>query len=148
MQQGKERLLNKWYYSKMVNICKTWTSTPTHFTKINLRCIIDLNIKAETINFKKKRLYGLWLLAFGFWLGRGKGATIFGHPESRFIQHQLPPPCPLSSTPMRSKLCTWGALVAKLVPPESALALKIGPLGLSPKMLVMTSPKWPVIGRV
>ena len=51
-----------------------------------------------------------------FWLRGDLGATFFGLPKSRFIQHQLPPPCHWSWTPMRSKLCTWGALVGKLVP--------------------------------
>uniref|UniRef100_A0A9L0RA52 Large ribosomal subunit protein uL11 C-terminal domain-containing protein n=1 Tax=Equus caballus TaxID=9796 RepID=A0A9L0RA52_HORSE len=36
--------------------------------------------------------------------GGGQGATLFSHPESWYIQHQLPPPCRLSSTPTKSKL--------------------------------------------
>ena len=35
-------------------------------------------------------------LVFGFQLRGSLGATFFGHPESRFTQHQLPPPCPWS----------------------------------------------------
>uniref|UniRef100_A0A8C0NDK4 Large ribosomal subunit protein uL11 n=1 Tax=Canis lupus familiaris TaxID=9615 RepID=A0A8C0NDK4_CANLF len=32
-----------------------------------------------------------------------RSCEVFGHPESGFIQHQLPPPCRLSLTPTRSK---------------------------------------------
>jgi hypothetical protein len=56
------------------------------------------------------------VLAFVFWLGRGKGATFFGRPESGFIWHQPPPPCRQNSTPTRSKSCTWSALVARWAP--------------------------------
>lgn len=37
--------------------------------------------------------------SFGFRLGGGWGATVFGRPEPKFTQHQLPPPHRLSSTP-------------------------------------------------
>lgn len=67
--------------------------------------------------------------AFDFWLRGGEGATVFGCPESRFIQHQPPPPCGLSSTRKKSKLCIQVALVGA----TSALAPKISPWGLSPK---------------
>ena len=50
------------------------------------------------------------------WLGGGQGATFFSCPESRFIRHQPPPPCRLSSTPTRSKSPMWGAPVGKSVP--------------------------------
>uniref|UniRef100_A0A8C0QFQ4 Large ribosomal subunit protein uL11 n=2 Tax=Canis lupus familiaris TaxID=9615 RepID=A0A8C0QFQ4_CANLF len=66
--------------------------------------------------FKKimKREVGFF---FGFRLRGGKGATVFGCPESGFIRHQLPPPCRLSSTPTRSKLI-------EVVPSASALIIK------------------------
>ena len=67
-------------------------------------------------------------LPFGFRLGGGKGATFFRRPESGFIRHQPPPPCRRSSIKVVYLRCTGGEVGA-----TSALAPKIGPLGLSPK---------------
>lgn len=67
--------------------------------------------------------------SFGFRLGGGKGATLFGRPESGFIRHQPPPPCRPSSTPTRSKsvraLDVAGAARWSIPPPRS-------PSGLGP----------------
>ena len=70
--------------------------------------------------------------AFGFWLGGGEGATFFGRPESGFIPTPAASTMPPKFDPNEIKVvylrCTGGELGA-----TSALAPKIGPLGLSPK---------------
>lgn len=76
---------------------------------------------------------------FGFRFRGGPGATFFGHPKSGFIWKQLPPPCCSISIPMRSKSCTWGTLVVKLVPHQPWLP-RLPPVYLQ-KWLVIISPR-------
>ena len=70
------------------------------------------------------------MLAFGYWLGGGERATVFGSDEPRFVQRQLSPPRCLS--PQRDQ-----SRIPEVHPGEvtatSALAPKISLLGLSPK---------------
>ena len=85
--------------------------------------------------------------AFGFRLRGGKGATFFGHPESRFVQHQWLPPCRWSLTLTRSKSYMCSAPAGKSVP-RLPWPPRLGWWACLQTRLVMTLPKQPATGRV